>query len=205
LRLKLENPKLQVWAHPLGKPMIEDIDAQYRRRPVPAYYTLMGGSVPVSRVLEDGERIDIGFEVRAVYTPGHSDDSLSLYLPEEKLIISGDAIPYVRDLPIYEDLPALKASLSRLKALSSDFVLSAFCGLWNQKEQGDVFAVTGGYLAKIQAAVDEFQKMRPNAPSRRRPLCAAKNRRGGAAHSHLSRKRQRTHEKGTAIQRRLFS
>ena len=162
-RLKKENPKLQIWSHPLGKPMIEDIDAQYKIRPVPEYYTLMGGSVPVDRVLADGEVIDAGFPVQVIHTPGHSGDSLSLFLPDEKLVLSGDAIPYIHDLPIYEDLENLKASLAKLKSLSPAYIISSFCGLWSQKEKGDAFPLTEKHIENIQSAVNEFSRTRPDA------------------------------------------
>ena len=32
----------------------------------------------------DEEELDIGFPVRIYYTPGHSDDSISVYLPNDK-------------------------------------------------------------------------------------------------------------------------
>jgi glyoxylase-like metal-dependent hydrolase (beta-lactamase superfamily II) len=160
-RLKQENPRLQIWSHPLGKAMIEDMDAQFKRRPVPAFHFLTGGSVPVDRVLNDGEVIDIGFEVKVLHTPGHSEDSLSLYLPEEKMIISGDAIPYIHDLPIYENLTALKASLNKLKKLHAENVISSFCGLWNNDE--DIFEVTEKYLGQIQQAAEEYSKENPEA------------------------------------------
>ncbi len=161
-RLKGENPRLQVWAHPLCRPMIEDIDRQFRVRPVPAYYTLMGGPVQVDRELADGEVIDIGFPVKVLYTPGHSADSISLYLSEQKLLITGDAIPYINDLPIYEDLEAVKASLDKLRAYPALQVLSAFCGLWDQRRQPEIFALTDHHLAHIQQAVDTFRTERPD-------------------------------------------
>jgi len=163
-RLKKENPKLQIWSHPMGKSMIEDIDAHFKIRPVAAFYTLMGGSVPVDRTLADGEVIDIGFPVKVIYTTGHSNDSLSLFLPEEKLIFSGDAIPYIYDLPIYEDLHAIKTSIAKLKALSADYIISSFCGLWDQKEKGDIFSLTEKHIGNIQNAVNEFSLKQPNAP-----------------------------------------
>jgi glyoxylase-like metal-dependent hydrolase (beta-lactamase superfamily II) len=162
-RLKKENPKLQIWSHPLAKPMIEDIDAQFKIRPVPAYYVLMGGSVPVDRILADNETIDIGFPVKIFHTPGHSNDSLSLYLPEEKLTISGDAIPYIHDLPIYEDLNSVKASLVKLKTLPADYIISAFCGLWDQKKHGDVYLLTEKYIKNIQTSVTAFRQNQPDA------------------------------------------
>lgn len=124
----------------------------------------MSGSVKVDRDLDDGEVIDIGFPVKVLYTPGHSADSISLYLPEQKLLIAGDAIPYINDLPIYEDLGAVKASLDRLRTYPALQVLSAFCGLWDQRRQPEIFALTDHHLAHIQQAVDTFRREHADSP-----------------------------------------
>ena len=163
-KLKAENPRMEIWASPLCRPMVEDIDLQFKLRPVAAFYTTMGGPVKVDRELKDGEIIDVGFPVEVLYTPGHSAGSISLYLPEQKTLLTGDAIPYVRDLPIYDDLAAEKASLEKLRARSADVIVSAFCGPWDQKKQGDVFAVTDDYLALVQSAVDTFLREHPDEP-----------------------------------------
>lgn len=160
-RLKRENPKMEIWAHPLCRPMIEDIDLQFKVRPVPAYYTIMGGSVKVDRDLEDSEIIDIGFPVKVIFTPGHSADSLSLYLSKQKLLITGDAVPYINDLPIYEDLAAVKDSLSKLRVNPAFAVISGFSGLWDQCKQPELFALTEHHLAHIQQAVDSFLADQP--------------------------------------------
>ena len=162
-RLKEEVPTLQVAAHPLGKPMLEDIDAHFKKRPVAAFHYLNGGSVTVDRVLEDNEEIDIGFPVRIIYTPGHSEDSLSVYLPEEKLLLSGDAIPHVHDMPFYDDLPAQRRTLAKLSELPTDAIISGFSGLWVQKEQGDIYGATTRLLDGVQKAVDDFGATRPGA------------------------------------------
>ena len=163
-KLKQENPNIKIWTHPLCKPMIENIDEQFKIRPVPAFYHLMGGSVKVDREIEDGEEIDIGYLVKIIYTPGHSNDSISLCLPDEKMIISGDAIPYINDMPIYEDLNALKASLEKMKKYECDYIISAFSGLWDNNSQGNIFTVTEKHLQTIQSAVDDFQRDFPNSP-----------------------------------------
>lgn len=160
-RLKDEFPKLPFWCHEAGKSMVEDVDSQFKFRPVPAFYHLNGGAVHVDRVLEGGEVLDIGYPVKVLSTPGHSADSISLYLPEEELLISGDAIPHIHDIPIYENLDELEASLQMMGALKPKYVISAFSGLWDMKEKGDIFQITQEHLKKIQGAVDSFIKENP--------------------------------------------
>lgn len=161
-RLKQENPLITFWTHAKSKPMIEDIDSQFKVRPVPGFYTLMGGSVPVDRVLSDGEEIDLGFPVRVLSTPGHSADSISLYLPEDDLLICGDSIPYDHDVPIYDDLDALETSLRKMASLRPKYILSALGGYWDRDTEGDVFNRAFRYLENIQAVVNQFAKEHPD-------------------------------------------
>lgn len=125
---KEANPRLAVCAHPLARPYIEDIREQYRLRPVPGFFDLVAGPVEVDRLLEDGERLDVGTELRVLHTPGHSAGSISLFLPERDVLVTGDAVPGSRDVPIYEDLSALRSSLERLRATGAGRTLSAFDG-----------------------------------------------------------------------------
>jgi glyoxylase-like metal-dependent hydrolase (beta-lactamase superfamily II) len=68
----------------------------------------------VTRLLRDGERVSLGdrrFEV--LHTPGHSEDSMCLYCPEERVLFSGDTPVQVRTAGgAYPR--ALVASLERL-------------------------------------------------------------------------------------------
>ncbi len=47
----------------------------------------------VDRVVSDGDRIDLGDgnSLEVIFTPGHTWDSLSYYLPEQKILISSEA------------------------------------------------------------------------------------------------------------------
>ncbi|MGB9867435.1 MAG: MBL fold metallo-hydrolase [Bacillota bacterium] len=153
--VKQRASKAQVLASRLAKPFIEDLNSQYARRPVPGFFFLVSGSVQVNRALDDGDEIHIGFPIRVIASPGHSADSISLYLPEQSVLITGDAVPYSLDVPIYEDLEALKGSLGKLSALGAKWLVSAFAGLVSIPKE-DPFASAFQYLDKVQAAVDEF-------------------------------------------------
>ncbi len=67
------------------------------------------------RELKEGEFLS-GIEI--IYTPGHTDDSISIYLPEIDSIIVGDTLrgnlkpPY-----IYEDFNELQKSIEKIKEL----------------------------------------------------------------------------------------
>ena len=108
----------RVAAHPGARAWIEDVDLQFKERPVPGFQTLVGGNATVDHLLQDGEIMDLGpvsFEM--LHTPGHAAGAVSLYSREEKLLIAGDAVPLKNSLPIYEDAATTVRSIERLKDL----------------------------------------------------------------------------------------
>lgn len=116
-------------AHAAERAWIEDVDIQARERPVPCFFSLVGGSVKVDLTLKDGDVLDLGKDLtlEAIHTPGHSKGSISLWLQEEKALFSADAVPIPGDLPIYEDILESAKSIKRLKALEGiEFLLSSW-------------------------------------------------------------------------------
>lgn len=109
----------------------------------------------MDRVLQEGDEIDIGFPVQALSTPRHSADSISLYLPRQSVLITGDAVPFAQDVPIYEDLPALNQSLKKLSAVGAKHMISAFAGYVSIPNE-DPFGTALRYLDKVREAVREF-------------------------------------------------
>lgn len=100
----------RIAAHPAERAWIEDVVLQNRERPVPGFSILVGGSVRLDCELTEGgsinsEDTEVG-ELRVFHTPGHSPGSISLSLPNEGVLFSGDAIPVTADLPVYDDAPA---------------------------------------------------------------------------------------------------
>jgi glyoxylase-like metal-dependent hydrolase (beta-lactamase superfamily II) len=97
---------------------LEDMDKQAQERPVFGFDTLVGGSVPVTRKLEDGDKIDLGgTTLQVIFTPGHSPGLISLFCPEEGTLLTGDTIPPTNGLPLYYDLAESRQSLQRLAGL----------------------------------------------------------------------------------------
>ncbi|RQW78421.1 MAG: MBL fold metallo-hydrolase, partial [Methanothrix sp.] len=102
-----------VAAHAAERSWIEDVDLQARERPVPGFKTLVGGSVKVDRILQDGDTLEAlvlkngaagGLKVHVIHTPGHSSGSISLWLPEEGALFTADAVPIPGDMPIFDDI-----------------------------------------------------------------------------------------------------
>ena len=78
----------------------------------------------------EGLRIDGGdLTLELLPTPGHTPDHVSVWIPELRLVLAGDAaerpIPYVNEP---SDLPLLRASLARLAALKPAAVIPCHGG-----------------------------------------------------------------------------
>lgn len=148
-------------AHPLDRPWIEDLGLQERGRPVPGMRKISSGPVKVGGALEEGGEIDLGGGVRvqALHTPGHSPGSLSLFVPGDGALISGDVLPEPGTLPIYEDVAATLASLEKLRAVKgAEVLLSAMSKkVWRGREVGGHIDAGEGYVRRIDRLVRQAQ------------------------------------------------
>lgn len=112
-----ENTGCKIYAGAGEKRWIEDIDLQYKERPIPNFYQLAGRSVPVDMVVCDGDRIEpeAGLCIEVVGTPGHSADEMSYRIGDSVFI--GDSIPVKGDIPIYVDCGKTVQTMERLAAM----------------------------------------------------------------------------------------
>jgi hydroxyacylglutathione hydrolase len=127
----------EVAVHPAEREWIEDIRLQNRERPVPGFEVLVGGSVQVDHMLEDGEIIALDRDHRSdlivFHTPGHSAGSVSLLLKSDGVLFSGDAIPVPGDLPVYDDLPSSVRSIRRLSTIDT---IKTLLSSWDRPNEG---------------------------------------------------------------------
>lgn len=163
----------KVAAHPAERQWIEDTERQAAERPVPGFSRLVAGPVAVDRLLADGERLTLGeLAGEILHTPGHSPGSLSLYLPGDRVLLCGDAVPLPGDLPIFTDWQASQASLARLQQIPEvEWLLSS----WDQPRQGQevsaVLANGQAWLERIRVCVAEAAG--ENLPEEPLALCRA--------------------------------
>ena len=158
--IQKRTPHVEIWSHSSGKQWLENKPLQFSIRPVPYFNFLMSDSVKVNRTFEDGEVIsDTGYPVEVLYTPGHSTDSASFYLPEDELLISGDTVPNIKFLPFYEDVDAILASMEKCAAKKPRYVLSAFNGLWDMEKDGDIFAIAAERVRVVHNTVCQVMDM----------------------------------------------
>ena len=64
------------------------------RLTAPVLERVNGPPTPIDTELEDGDVIPFDFPVQVIHTPGHTAGSIALFLPEQKLVIIGDALQY---------------------------------------------------------------------------------------------------------------
>lgn len=145
-----------VAAHGADRVWIENPDQQLKDRPVPGFYSLVKGSVRVDRILNEGDVLYLEPEMHldVLHTPGHSPGSISLWMQEEGVLFSGDAIPLAGEMPIYDDIKCSMASIQRLKAIEGiNLLLSA----WDEPRQGeDAYRIMDqglDYLQRIHRSV----------------------------------------------------
>ncbi|MCX6688231.1 MAG: MBL fold metallo-hydrolase [Methanoregula sp.] len=108
-----------VAAHPLDAPAIENVDPMLLKSPSPGVPPLVGGPVPIGRLLDDGDTISVGrhLTLEVLHTPGHTPGSISLLLQEKMALFTGDAVQAPGRAPIYTDPIALVRSIKRLEKI----------------------------------------------------------------------------------------
>ena len=109
-----EQAGCKVYASEGEKRWIEDIDLQFRERPIPNFYNLAGKSTMIDVVVKDGEVINLekDVDIKVVRTAGHSCDEMS-YLLNDAMFI-GDSVPVKGDIPIFIDEQEMRNTLDLL-------------------------------------------------------------------------------------------
>jgi hydroxyacylglutathione hydrolase len=130
-----EFSNCRVYVHEAETAWLEDIQLQCEQRPVPGFFNLVAGSTSVDQVLRDGRILELDEEIKVkiIHTPGHSKGSVSIYWEDESALFTGDVLISPEDMPIYEDIAALAASVRRLQKLSN---VSTLLSSWEEPVTG---------------------------------------------------------------------
>ena len=152
-----EHTDCLVLCHPAEKGWIEDVERQAQERPVPGFASLVGGSIQVDGLLQDGDLLEIEevMQCQVIHTPGHSAGSISLFFEDKKALFSGDALPVPGDLPVYDDIAASVASINKMRELRNiEILLSSWEAPIRGKDQIKQRIESGmSYLQKIHNIV----------------------------------------------------
>jgi hydroxyacylglutathione hydrolase len=98
---------------------------------------LLGREWGIERMLEDGDEIDLGGDVRlhVLHTPGHTPGSASYYWESEDVLFSGDAVggrgSRANGFPLYFSAADYAASLRRLLDLNVAVLAQAHRYRWS--------------------------------------------------------------------------
>lgn len=148
-----------VLVHEAERAWLEDVELQRQQRPVPGFDTLVGGSARVTRTIGNGERltIDRGLTLEVLHTPGHSAGSVSFWIEQSGVLITGDAVISPGDLPIYDDYRQCMASIERLAALEGvEVLLSSWDEPKRGEEVGCCFLEGKEYLRRMDETVHQI-------------------------------------------------
>lgn len=142
----------RIYASEAERPWIEDIDVQFRARPIPNFYALAGESVSVDAVVGQGDTIALekGITLSVMETAGHSRGSVSYVYPEQGVLFCGDAIPAADDLPILVDWEQSRQSVQTIREQNE---LHFCCPAWDRVYAGAEIA------QKAQRALDLLDRM----------------------------------------------
>jgi glyoxylase-like metal-dependent hydrolase (beta-lactamase superfamily II) len=155
-------------AHPADKGWIEDVERQYRERPILNFFELVEGSVVINRELGDGDTIswDKGKTIRVLETPGHSPGSISFYDEVEEALFTGDAVPAAGTLPIYVDPQASIESIRELQKISPvKYLLSSWHEPISENQIQPIMEAGIRYIQKIDEIMVDLSETMPAGTS----------------------------------------
>lgn len=120
------HPDLEVLAHPLALPVLAD---PRHAQPLHPYRRVFWGwpEPCQGRAVADGEVIETEHHAfQVIYTPGHSQDHLCLYEPDQGWLFSGDLFVGGKDRAIRQgsDVWEIIASLKRIAALPLEWLFA---------------------------------------------------------------------------------
>jgi len=168
-----------IYACEQEKTWIEDIDVQFKERPIPNFYNLINKSVEVDKVIRDGDILSLatGITMKILDTKGHSQGSLSFLWTEENVIFTGDAIPVVGDIPIYVSAKKSVESLEKLLIIGANQFLPSWDDVLNAKEGIKNIEKAIGLLDKIKATVTDTLEQSPDSSKEEayKSVCLALN------------------------------
>lgn len=154
----------RIAAHPLDRPWIEDVDLQYRERPILNLYSLVEGPLKVDQDLKDGDTLDLGdgLSLKVVHTPGHSKGSVALVLEPGGVLFAGDAIPMRGAVPIYDDVLSSIDSIRKLKKWKG---LKTLLASWDEARHGEqVYSTMEEALLHFQELHDTVRRVKAESP-----------------------------------------
>jgi hydroxyacylglutathione hydrolase len=155
----------KVAAHEGDRPWIEDVERQYKERPIANFHSLVEDAVEVDLSIKEGDELDLGGgkTLEVIHTPGHSKGSISLLFREDSALLTGDAVPISGTVPIYEDVIPSVQSIRKLKEIKG---LKALLTSWDEPHYEDgVYALMDRGMHYFQDIHEVVLKQKAASPT----------------------------------------
>ena len=157
-----EKTDCKIYASIGERPWIENIDLQYKERPIPNFYNI-GKSVNVNVIVKDNDIIKLEDEIsiNVISTSGHSIDEVSYKIND--VIFVGDSIPINGDIPIYVNKNNSINSLKRLIKIDSiEYCYPAWDKAYTYQQMLEKCKVALEIIENIDYMVKNVMKKFPN-------------------------------------------
>lgn len=150
----------KIMAHKNAVNFIEDTNLQFKNRPVPGFNLFVEASVKIDQCLEDEATVDLdGQKLKILFTPGHSQGSICLYLKDKDILISADTVLLPKSLPVYDDVKALTQSIKKIQSIPN---LKILLSSWdNPRKDKDIYRILDlslSYLKDIDQVIRNTEK-----------------------------------------------
>jgi len=154
-----EETGCKIHIHGAEKNWAQDVELQYKERPVPGFHNFVEGSVKIDNILNDNDEINLGNGIilKVCHTPGHSKGSVSYFLKQDNVLFCGDAVLSSGQMPVFEDLQECILSVKKLANFKNvKFLLSSWDKSYEGNMIGMIFEDSIEYLLKIKKAVENI-------------------------------------------------
>ncbi len=157
----------EILANENEKEWIEDIDKQFKDRPVPGFKNLVIASVHIDRFLNNNDIIELekDLKLKVIHTPGHSKGSISLFDEGRGILFCGDSILLPGELPIYENFEDTISSIKKLKQIKGIKILLSS---WDEPVYGtnilEKMEQSINYLLEIHATIKKISNANEYQP-----------------------------------------
>jgi glyoxylase-like metal-dependent hydrolase (beta-lactamase superfamily II) len=120
---------------------------------------MLDKAVEIDVLIEDDDIIHpSGVErMRILHTPGHSPGSVSIFFTESNTFFTGDAIPFINEIPTYDSYKELKQSLKKVRDTKSKTLLTSWYNpIYEEVEKDALTDNAFRYLKKLDTAVKKY-------------------------------------------------
>lgn len=151
----------KIYASHKEQSWIEDVELQWKERPIPNFHTLVRESVLVDEIVKEGDCIqpEEHIRIQVLDTLGHSFGHTSYMYQEEGVIFLGDAMPDIHDFPIFVDVKMSEDTLKKLDGLEG---IRFGCPAWDRFYQADEWKEIIGnaehYLERFRKSVLQIEQ-----------------------------------------------